>query len=356
MGEKGKVGDGGAASGPDLGSADAFRASMMRRAIANAATARLRSAPNPWVGAVVLGEYGEVFDGATHRPGGAHAERQALARAGDVARGSTLYTTLEPCHHQGRTGPCTDAIVDAGVARVIIGIEDPDPEVSGRGIAALENAGLDVVVGVEAPAVERQLAPYITHRRTGRPRVVLKLAMTLDGRIAAADRTSQWITGPEARADVHRLRAESGAIVVGAGTISADDPSLTVRAFTPPASDDELAHLDPWRVVLGRAADDARAAPFEPWVDSIEDLLDDLGRRGILQVLVEGGAQVAGSFHRAGLVDEYWLYVAPAVMGGDDGVPVFAGPGAPSMAEVQRGRFVSVDRLGDDVRLVYTID
>ena len=336
---------------------EAYRNSMMRRAIANASTARLRAVPNPWVGAVLVDTYGIVYDGATHRPGQSHAEREALTAAGDAARGSTVFTTLEPCNHTGRTGPCTEALIDAGVARVVIGIEDPDPKVSGAGVNALRDAGIEVVVGVEADAVSAQLAPYITHRRTGRPHVILKLATTLDGFVAAPDGTSQWITGPEARRDVHRLRAESDAIIVGTGTVKADDPSLTVRDYTPPDVDEELPPLDPWRIVLGASArelhDNARTAPFESWNGPLGELLDELGSRGLIQVMVEGGAAVAGSFHRAGLIDEYHLYMAPAIMGGSDGKSMFDGGGVPTMADIQRGEFVSVTKLGNDIRLIY---
>lgn len=333
-----------------------FHESMMRRAIANATSARLRSRPNPWVGSVLVDQYGALFDGATQAPGHDHAEKDAIAKAvaeGVDTSGATLFTTLEPCNHQGRTGPCTDAILDAGVGRVIVGITDPDPHVSGSGLSRLKDAGLDVVVGVESEAVRRQLAPYLTHRITGRPHIVLKLAMTIDGHIAAPDGTSQWITGEEARADVHRLRAESDAIIVGAGTVRADDPSLTVRNFTPPSTSSDVPQLDPWRIVLGEAPDDAKSNPIESWSGDIGELLDELGGRGMLQVLVEGGGSVAGSFHRARLVDEYHLYVAPAIMGGDDARSAFAGSGAPTMSDIGRGEFVSVDQLGADLRLVY---
>ena len=186
------------------------------------------------------------YAGATAPPGGPHAEVTALARAGDAARGATLYVTLEPCAHHGRTPPCTDAIVAAGVARVVVGIEDPDQRVAGRGIAALRAAGIDVTVGVAADEVAEQLAPYRKHRATGQPCVVLKLAASLDGRTAAPDGTSRWITGEAARRDVHRLRAHSDAVLVGAGTVRADDPELTVRLDG--ASDGP----QPLRVVLGR--------------------------------------------------------------------------------------------------------
>lgn len=323
----------------------------------NAATARLRSSPNPWVGAVLVDRYGATYDGATHRPGGLHAEREALEAAGDAARDATLFTTLEPCSRQGRTGPCADAIIEAGVARVVIAMLDPDPQVQGTGMAALVEAGVDVTLGVEAGPVADQLAPYITHRTTGRPHVIVKLGMTLDGFIAAPDGSSKWITGSEARVDVHRLRAESDAIIVGSGTVRSDDPSLTVRDYTPAHADTENAHLDPWRIVVGSTAElleaGSRTAPYESWDGPLEGLLDDLGSRQVLQVLVEGGGEMAGSFHHAGLVDEYWLYMAPAIMGGNAGRSPFLGVGAHTMADVQRGEFVSVTRLGEDLRLVY---
>lgn len=344
-------------SAPDTSNSDAFRASMMRRAMVNAATARLRSSPNPWVGAVLVDRYGVTYDGATHVPGGKHAEREALDAAGDAAAGSTLFTTLEPCAHQGRTSACTEAIIAAGVARVVIAVLDPDPQVQGSGVEALIAAGIDVTLGVEADAVSEQLAPYITHRTTGRPHVIVKLGTTLDGFIAAPDGSSKWITGPEARVDVHRLRAESDVIIVGSGTVRLDDPSLTVRDYTPALADVETPPLDPWRIVLGSTAasllEGSRTAPFEPWDGPLDQLVDDLGERGFLQILVEGGGEVAGAFHHAGLVDEYWLYMAPAIMGGDGGRSPFLGRGVDTMADIERGEFVSVTRLGADLRLIY---
>ena len=312
----------------------------MRRAMALAAGVRRTTAPNPWVGSVV--EPGG-FEGATRPPGGAHAEVVALQAAGAAARGATLYATLEPCVHTGRTPPCVDAIVDAGVSRVVVGVEDPDERVRGAGIRALRAAGITVDVGVCASEIRAQLAPYLKHRSTGRPWVVLKLAATLDGRTAAPDGSSRWITGEAARADAHRLRAESDAVIVGAGTVRADDPSLTVR--------DAPGGRDPLRVVLGKAPEGAKVHPALELTGDPGDVLDELGRRGVLQAMVEGGATVAGEFHRAGLVDRYVLYLAPALLGGDDGRPVFAGPGAPTIADVWRGDIVSVQRLGDDLRV-----
>jgi diaminohydroxyphosphoribosylaminopyrimidine deaminase / 5-amino-6-(5-phosphoribosylamino)uracil reductase len=314
----------------------------MQRALALAEGVRARTSPNPWVGAVVTaGE--QTFEGATAPPGGPHAEIQALRAAGTRARGATLYSTLEPCASVGRTGPCTEAIVAAGVARVVVGIEDPDPGTRGRGVERLRRAGAEVVTGVCADQVAASLAPYLKHRRTGRPWVVLKLAATMDGRIAGPDGSSRWITGEEARRDVHRLREQSDAVLVGAGTVRADDPQLTVRL--------EGAARQPLRVVLGRAPAAARVHPALELRGDLGRVLDQLGERGVLQLLVEGGARVAHSFHTAGLVDRYVLYLAPALLGGSDGLSMFEGPGASSLAGAMRGELVSVDRLGDDLRV-----
>lgn len=314
----------------------------MRRALAAAWSARLVAHPNPWVGALVSpGDH----VGATAEPGGPHAEAVALALAGPAARGATVYVTLEPCcaFPGKRTTPCTDALIDAGVGRVVIGMADPDPRVAGRGIARLREAGIEVVVGVCEDEVRAQLAPYVTQRTTGRPFVLLKLAASLDGRTAAPDGTSQWITGEAARVDAHRLRAESDAILVGAGTVRADDPSLTVRHVEGPS---------PRRVVLGRAPAGARVHPCDEVEGDLRDVLDRLGAEGVLQVLVEGGATVAGAFHRAGLVDRYVVYLAPALFGGDDGRALFSGPGAATIDDVWRGRIIEATPLGDDLKVV----
>jgi diaminohydroxyphosphoribosylaminopyrimidine deaminase/5-amino-6-(5-phosphoribosylamino)uracil reductase len=311
----------------------------MERALVLASTVRASTSPNPWVGAVI--EPG-AFEGATQAPGGPHAEAVALAKAGEAARGATMVVTLEPCAHHGRTPPCADAIIEAGIARVVVGIEDPDANVSGKGITRLREAGIDVEVGVLADEVRAQLAPYLKHRSTGRPWLVLKLAASVDGRTAAPDGSSQWITGEEARADAHRLRAESDAVIVGAGTVRADDPSLTVR---------HVEGRDPLRVVLGKAPPDAKVHPALELEGDLDQVLDELGRRGVLQAVVEGGPTVAGAFHRAGLVDRYVVYLAPALFGGEDGRPLFTGSGAPTIDDVWRGRITSVERLGDDLKL-----
>ena len=319
----------------------------MRRAMALAAAVRGATSPNPWVGAVLETVDGQVFEGATAPPGGPHAEVAALAAAGDQAVGGTLWTTLEPCAHHGRTGPCAEAIVDARLARVVVGIEDPDPNVAGGGVARLRAAGITVDVGVEADAIRTQLAPYLKHRTTGRPWVLLKLAASLDGRTAAPDGSSQWITGQEARADAHRLRAESDAIIVGAGTVRADDPALTVRL----GADDGKNRKDPLRVVLGHASPDARVQPAVELHGELDGVLAELARRGVVQAMVEGGSTVAGNFHRAGLVDRYVLYLAPALFGGDDARPLFTGAGVATIDDLWRGRIVSIEQLGADLRV-----
>jgi diaminohydroxyphosphoribosylaminopyrimidine deaminase / 5-amino-6-(5-phosphoribosylamino)uracil reductase len=315
----------------------------MRRALELAASVRTRTSPNPWVG-VVVRSGDQSFEGATEPPGGDHAEIVALAAAGERARGATLYTTLEPCAHQGRTPPCAPALVEAGIARVVVGVLDPDPQVSGRGVASLRQAGLDVDVGVARAEVEEQMAPYLKHRRTGRPWVVLKLACSLDGRIAAPDRSSRWLTGAEARADAHRLRAESDVVLVGAGTVRADDPELTVRT-------EAGSRSQPLRVVLGKIPPRARVEPALEMGGDIPAVLDQLGAKGILQVLVEGGARVAHAFHSAGLVDRYVFYFAPALFGGDDALAMFAGPGAGDMSSLWRGHIVHLERLGSDLKV-----
>ncbi len=325
---------------------------LMRRAMALAAGVRSTTAPNPWVGCVVVPPApgpqdadAPIFEGATAPPGGPHAEVAALAAVGDAAQGATLYATLEPCAHHGRTPPCTDAIIAAGVSRVVVGIEDPDPLVAGRGLAALREAGIDVTVGVAAEEVSEQLAPYCKHRTTGQPWVVLKMAASLDARTAAPDGTSRWITGEAARRDVHLLRSRSDAVLVGAGTVRADDPELTVRLGEGPEPPSPCA----WCWGVPRPGPgctrrwSSRATSTRSWPSS--------GRRGVLQVLVEGGATVAHDFHAAGLVDRYVLYLAPAFFGGDDGRPLFAGPGAGTIDDVWRGRLVSVEKLGEDLRV-----
>jgi len=315
----------------------------MMAALAAAAGVRATTSPNPWVGAAVVSADGELIAvGATERPGGRHAEIVALDAAADAASGATLVCTLEPCSHHGRTPPCTDAIIAAGIRRVVVAIIDPDPKVAGTGIDALRQAGIEVEVGILAAEAEAQLAPYLHHRVTGRPYVLCKLAMSTDAGIAAPDGTSQWITGDEARRDAHSLRAESDAILVGAGTVRADDPALTVR---------HVDGDDPLRVVLGAAPAGAKVHPCLEWTGELGELLDELGGRGVVQLMVEGGANVVGSFHAAGLVDRYVLYLAPALFGGSDAKAALDGATAATIADIWRGRFDSIERVGEDLRI-----
>ena len=327
---------------------DADDAAFMRRAIGIAESAHLRARPNPWVGCVVVCADGRVFDGATSAPGGPHAEIVAMdaARSGgaDLA-GATVYSTLEPCSHTGRTGPCADALISAGVSRVVVGIEDPDTRVSGTGMSRLRDAGVEVISGVLAHDVRVQLAPYIHHRTTGRPFVMLKMATTLDAR-TSVPRGERWITGEAARTRVHRLRAESDAIVVGAGTVAADDPELTVRHVEGPS---------PRRIVMTRGGSvpaTAKVHPCTVWSGGIAPMLDELGREGVVQLMVEGGPTLAGAFHEAGLVNRYVFHVAP-VVAGDGGAP-----GVFSLVPDERDhslldtRLVSATVLGDDLELI----
>ncbi len=319
---------------------------MMHRALDLARSVRCVTSPNPWVGCVLVSRDRRIYEGATEAAGGRHAEAVALDAAGSAAKGATVYVTLEPCAHQGRTPPCSSALIEAGVARVVFAVEDPDWHVEGRGIEALRAAGITVDRPCEADVAraEALLEPYLVQRRTGRPYVVCKLAASMDGRTAAPDRTSQWITGIEARTDAHRLRAESDVIIVGAGTVRADDPSLTVRLVDAPRG-------DPRRIVLGTIPDGAKVQPATEHDGALEPLLDVLAIEGVIQVLVEGGAGVAHAFHAAGLVDRYVLYLAPLFFGGDDARGLFAGAGAATLGDAWRGRIDRVDRLGPDLRV-----
>jgi len=316
----------------------------MRTAIDAADAVRGLTSPNPWVGAVLIDAAGDVISsGATQPPGGPHAEVVALDRAsGADLTEAVLIVTLEPCGHHGRTPPCVDRILTSGIRRVVVGITDPDPRVSGAGVDSLRAAGVHVDLGVLADQVTEQLWAYLHHRRTGRPYVVLKMAATLDGRVAAPDGDSVWITGAEARADVHRLRAHSDVVIVGSGTVSSDDPLLTVR---------DVAGPSPRRVVLGAVPAQARIRPCEEFSGDPEELFARLGEQGAVQVLVEGGANVAGQLHARGLIDRYVIYFAPALFGGNSARALLDGPTAPTMQELWRGELVSVERFGDDVRL-----
>lgn len=323
---------------------------MMQKAIDAAELVRCVTSPKPWVGCVIQANDGDLFIGSTFETGIDHAEIIALKKAGEKARGATVFVTLEPCSHQGTTPPCADALISAGVTKVVIGIEDVDTKVSGRGIKKLCEAGIKVEVGILENEISRQLAPYVKHRKTRMPYVILKVGMTIDGFIADKQGKSQWITGDLARADVHKLRAQSDAILVGSGTIQKDDPSLTVRGHKYLGLREDLLS-DPLRVAFGSVDADAKINPCQQMTGPLEIVLKDLGNQGVMQLLVEGGASVAHDFHTAGLIDRYVFYVAPAIFGGSDALSVFGGDNSPLLDDLWRGEFVNVEQLGSDLRI-----
>jgi diaminohydroxyphosphoribosylaminopyrimidine deaminase/5-amino-6-(5-phosphoribosylamino)uracil reductase len=311
------------------------------------------TSPNPAVGAVVLAADGTpVGEGATAPPGGPHAEVTALARAGERARGGTAVVTLEPCAHTGRTGPCADALLAAGVARVVVAVPEPT-ELAGGGAERLRAAGVDVEIGVEqAEAEAGALAGWLTGVREHRPFVVWKAAATLDGRVAAADGTSRWITGEAARAAVHRLRAGCDAVVVGSGTALVDDPQLTVRD-----PQGRVSGRQPLRVVVdrrGRLPSSARvlddAAPtLVSRAGTPAQLLAELFDRDVRRVLVEGGPTLAAAFLRDGLVDEALVHLAPTLLGA--GPSLVGDLGISTIADALSLVVVDVTPLGGDVQV-----
>lgn len=315
----------------------------MALALDAARSSRRIAPPNPWVGAVIVKDGDVLATGSTRAPGGAHAEVVALEDAGQRARGATLYVTLEPCSHHGRTPPCVDAVIASGISRVVVGVRDPDARVSGAGIDALRAAGIGVECDVMADAVREQLAPYLWHRSTGRPYVVAKVASTLDGRVAMADGSSKWITSDDARLDAHELRADSQAIIVGAGTVRSDDPTLTAR--TPAGT------FEPLRVVLGLAPEHAKVRPCLERSGDLSLILDELGELGVLQVLVEGGPTVTSAFVRDQLVNRVVWYLAPALAGSNETTGALSGLSTDTIDRLRRGRFLGVVAIGEDIRV-----
>jgi diaminohydroxyphosphoribosylaminopyrimidine deaminase / 5-amino-6-(5-phosphoribosylamino)uracil reductase len=354
---------------------------LMRQALDLARQAHGSTSPNPWVGAVLANNGRIVGSGFTRPPGGPHAEIVALEEAGSAARGATLYVTLEPCSHHGRTPPCTDALIAAGVVRVVYSIEDPDARVSGNGHRQLEEAGIEVEVGDGAEDSTRLLEAYIKHRHTGLPFVIAKYAASIDGHIAAASGDSRWVSGPATLRWAHEGRTKLDAIMVGAGTVLVDDPQLTAR----PAG--ELAERQPLRVVLdstGRVSPDAgvvsavaktmiatTARSSSDWRRSIEAtgaevlvldedsdgrvplpaLLRELGSRGVVTLLLEGGGVLLGSFFDQRLVDKLTAVIAPMIIGAADAPAAVAGRGAQVMRDAVRLSDMTVERLGDDILL-----
>lgn len=323
------------------------------RAMAAGAEVRGTTSPNPPVGAVIVSAAGEVAGVAATQPvGGAHAEVMALRAAGEKARGGTAVVTLEPCAHTGRTGPCTQALIDAGVACVYYLHSDPTSQAAG-GARALAEAGVDVIKLEKPPQVEDVLVPWLWAMRTRRPHITLKFAQSLDGFTAAADGTSQWITGESARDWVHADRARRDAIVVGTGTALADNPSLTARF-----RNGNLCEHQPRRVVIGKrdlksagdAASNLRKLGYEQY-DSIDEALYELYASGARDVLVEGGAGLASSFLKADLVDAISAYIAPVLLG--EGRGVLAHPVTQTLKEATRFQRVGMKPLGEDVLIEY---
>lgn len=312
---------------------------------------------NPQVGAVILSPTGEVLAEGWHRGAGtAHAEVDALSQlSSDQLQGATAVVTLEPCNHTGRTGPCAQALIDAGVARVVYAIDDPG-DVSAGGSRRLREAGIEVESGVRADDAENLLRSWLTVQKLGRPHVTVKWAQTLDGRIAAADGSSKWITGPEARADVHRRRADADAIVVGTGTVLADDPELTARS----AAGGQLTR-QPQPVVLGRREVPAQARVrrhprplLQREGDDLSAVLAELRSLGAHRVFVEGGPTLASAFLRERLVDDVLVYLAPALVGTGSGRDHLAvgDLGVQTITHAHRLAFAEVRQLGADILLV----
>jgi diaminohydroxyphosphoribosylaminopyrimidine deaminase / 5-amino-6-(5-phosphoribosylamino)uracil reductase len=355
----------------------------LRRAIELASSARGQTSPNPMVGAVVVKGGRVIGEGITQPPGEAHAERDALAHCSEDPAGATLYVSLEPCCHHGRTPACTDAILEASIARVVIASDDPTRKASGRGPGILRDEGVDVVWvdGEVAEAARLLNQPFRKHARTGRPLVVLKSAMTLDGKVATVTGDSQWISGEASRARAHRWRAESDAVAVGIGTALADDPRLTARiegvarqprrvvfdseARLPVASQLVRGVSEvPLTVVCSRAAARTSVQALEAaGVDVIVatgqnecarviDALDALGARDVQSLLLEGGPRLAGAFLEAHEIDEARMFIAPLLAGGREARTAVEGMGIEQIAAAPRALHVDVERLEDDVLVI----
>jgi diaminohydroxyphosphoribosylaminopyrimidine deaminase/5-amino-6-(5-phosphoribosylamino)uracil reductase len=351
----------------------------MRRAIHLAERGRGLVSPNPLVGAVLVGDGEVVGEGWHEGPGTAHAEVAALQAAGERARGATLYVTLEPCSHQGRTPPCAPAVVAAGVTRAVVAMQDPNPLVDGEGLRLLREAGLQVEVGLLSADSEEQNLAFVHHVRTGLPHVTLKMAASLDGKAAARDGSSKWISGEASRRRVHRMRAAADAIMVGAATAAKDDPALTCRdpgyrgkpklrvlvdgrgivpathtlfdgeaptlVATTPLADEAL--VEAWR----RAAD---VVVYETpqGVVPLEALMKDLAARGVQAVLLEGGPTLAEDAIRAGVVDRVTFFYAPILVGGAAAPGVLMGAGVATIGDAIRLEDVRYERSGDDLVVV----
>ena len=331
---------------------DAQLVEAMRAAIAASTAARGTTSPNPPVGAVILDRDGRTVGvGATQPPGGPHAEVMAVRAAGDAATGGTAIVTLEPCSHTGRTPPCTDLLKSVGVAEVYFAVADPNPVAAG-GRQVLAEAGIPAHQGLLAQDVERgPLRAWLHYARTGRPHVTWKYAMTMDGRVAAQDGTSRWISDAESRAEVHELRRSVDAIIAGTGTVRADDPALTARD-----ADGALLDRQPLRVVVGlsdlpdgaKVADDA-AETLHLRTRKPDEVLTTLAARGVVDVLLEGGPRLAGAFLRAGLIDRALAYLAPKLLG--SGPTALGDAGVATITQAHLWTVESATMKGPDVRI-----
>jgi len=359
---------------------------IMQTALELAAKGRGYTSPNPMVGAVLVKDGRIVGRGYHEAVGKAHAEVNAIAAAGSLAAGAVMYVTLEPCNHQGRTPPCTEKIVAAGVKEVVVAMRDPNPHVAGGGIAYLANRGIKVRVGVCQTEAEKLNESFIKFVTIGRPFVMLKFAATLDGRIATRSGDSRWVTGPAARTFVHRLRHGADAVMVGIETVRRDDPSLTTRLEGEDGKDpirvilDTRLSISEDASILRLKSDSATIiitgaggaeekksrlakmgarvveAPLKEGRIDLDKLMDRLASDGITSLLIEGGAAVGASALKAGIVDKVFFFYAPKILGGDDGVPICRGAGPEWMRECVPVRDIEVRRFGDDVLIEGYID
>ena len=352
---------------------------FMARAITLAQRGLGHVEPNPMVGCVIVRDGQIVGEGWHLRFGGLHAEIEALAAAGERARDAVAYVTLEPCCHHGKTGPCTQAVIEAGLARVVVGCEDPNPQVAARGLAELRAAGIQVETGILAVEAAELVAPFAKLITTGKPWVIAKWAATLDGKIASRTGDSQWISGEQSRAVVHLLRGRVDAILVGRGTAEADDPLLTARPPGPRTATrivlDSVARLSP-ESKLVQSVDQApllvavsEAAPAkrckqltecgaeivvlsgDARASRVTALLEELGRRQMTNLLVEGGAEVLGTLWDLQAIDEVQVFIAPKLLGGQDAPSPIGGMGLANMSEALGMKAVLVETLGEDLHV-----